>query len=313
MKLKEWGAFVLLGTVWGSSFLWIKIAVAEIGPFTLVAFRLLFGLVGLLAIMALTRQGFPRDRKTLAKYAFMGAFNTALPFTLISWGETRIASGLASILNGTVPLFIIVIAHFWLQDEKITLQRAAGVLVGFVGMVVLVSRDIGPEGLHGNVWGQVAVIVASIFYATAITFSRRYLRGQPPVVLSAGQLLVADALLWLSFPAAALGRQFAPLAEPLFTLPRLPLTWVAIAWLGLLGSCLAYMLLFYLINAWGPTRASVVTYVFPIVGLILGLTVLNEALDTRLVIGSALVVAGIGVLNVRLPARQPQPSTAAAD
>jgi drug/metabolite transporter (DMT)-like permease len=312
VKLKEWGAFVLLGTIWGSSFLWIKVAVSEIGPFTLVALRLLFGVIGLLVIMRLTRQSFPRDRRTQAKYLFMGAFNTALPFTLISWGETRIASGVASILNATVPLFIIVIAHFWLHDEKITFQRLAGLLIGFLGVVLLVSRDIGPAGLHGNFWGQLAVIGASASYATGFTFSRRYLRGQPPVVLASAQLLVADILLWLTFPLAGIGRLFTPLAEPFFTLPRLPLTWVAIAWLGLLGSCLAYILLFYLINAWGPTRASVVAYVFPVVGLVLGLTLLNETPDWQLLTGSALIVAGIGVLNV--PLRRPVAArTAAAD
>src|SRR3970040_1651330 len=157
MKLKEWGAFALLGLVWGSSFLWIKIAVQEIGPFTLVAFRLLFGLVGLLVIMRLQKQSFPRDRRVLLAYLFMGAVNTAIPFTLISWGETRIDSGLASILNGTVPLFPIVIAHFWLHDEKITLPRMTGLIVGFIGVVVLVSRDIGPQGVRGNIWGQLAV------------------------------------------------------------------------------------------------------------------------------------------------------------
>src|SRR3990172_8134007 len=180
MKLKEWGSFTLLGLIWGSSFLWIKIAVSEIGPFTLVAFRLLFGLAGLLVIMRLQKQSFPRDRRVLLAFLFMGVFNTAIPFTLISWGETRIDSGLASILNGTVPLFTIVIAHFWLHDEKITLPRIAGLLVGFVGVIVLVSRDIGPQGLVGNLWGQVAVIGGSVCYAVAITFSRKQLRNQPP-------------------------------------------------------------------------------------------------------------------------------------
>src|SRR6185503_16956543 len=100
----------------------------------------------------------------------------------ISWGETRIDSGLASILNGAVPLFTIVIAHFWLNDEKITLPRILGLVIGFVGVVILVSRDIGPQGLHFNLWGQLAVLAASFSYALAITFSHRYLRGQPPVV-----------------------------------------------------------------------------------------------------------------------------------
>jgi len=303
MKIKEWGAFWLLGLVWGSSFLWIKIAVEEIGPFTLVAFRLLFGLVGLLIMMRLRKQSFPRDRKTLLAFLFMGLFNTALPFTLISWGETKIDSSLAAILNGTVPLFTIVIAHFWLHDDKISLPRIAGLIVGFAGVVVLVSRDLGPAGVfNGDISGQLAVLAASLCYATAITFSRRHLRGQPPLVQATMVILIADTLLWLT----------APIVERPLHVPTLPITWFALAWLGLLGSCLAYLLFFYLINAWGPTRASLVTYVFPVIGLLLGIVFLGEIADWRLMIGSLLVVAGIVVVNLKVRFR-PAPVATAAD
>jgi drug/metabolite transporter (DMT)-like permease len=289
MRLKEWGVFVLLSLVWGSSFLWIKIAVDEIGPLMLVTLRLLFGLGGMAVILAAQRQAIPRDAKTLLAYLFMGAVNTAIPFTLISWGETRIDSGLASILNGTVPLFTIVIAHFWLHDEKITLPRIGGLIIGFVGVVVLVSRDFHPDGLRGSIVGQVAVIVASICYATAITFSRKYLRNQSPVVQTAMVLLFAEAIMWV----------FLPPLEPI-RLPALPITWLAAAWLGVLGSCLAYLMFFYLINAWGPTRASLVTYVMPVVGLILGLYFRNEVMDWRLLLGSLLVVGGVLIVNFNM-------------
>jgi len=306
MKLKEWGIFALLGIIWGSSFLWIKIAVEEIGPFMLVTFRLLFGLLGMAAVLIWQRQSFPRDRKTLLAYLFMGAFNTAIPFTLISWGETHIDSGLAAILNGTVPLFTIVIAHFWLQDEKITIPRIAGLVIGFIGVVILVSRDLNLQGMSGdslNMWGQGAVLVAAICYALAVTFSRKYLRGQSPVVQSLMILLVADVIMF----------GVTPIAEPL-RLPALPITWLAIAWLGLLGSCLAYLLFFSLINAWGPTRASLVTYVFPVIGLILGIAFLGETADWRLLLGSALIVGGIVVVNfLKLPQPAPKPVSAAAD
>jgi len=307
MKIKEWGAFALLGLIWGSSFLWIKIAVDEskeaialygqpFGSFMLVAFRLLFGLIGLLIIMRWQKQAFTRDRNILLAFVFMGVFNTAVPFVLITWGEKSIDSGLASILNGTVPLFTIVIAHFWLHDEKITLPRLAGLIVGFVGVVVLVSRDFESSGLlKSSVLGQVAVILASVSYATAITFSRKYLRGQPPVLQSTMVLLIADAVIWMSMPVAA---QVAPYVESLI-LPTSGLRWFAVLWLGVLGSCLAYILFFYLNNAWGPTRASLVTYVFPVIGLFLGILFLNEAADWRLVIGSLLVVGGIGVVNLK--------------
>lgn len=290
MNLKEWGAFGLLGLIWGSSFLWIKIALDEIGPFMLVGLRLAFGVAGLLILMAVTRSRFPRDRKILLAFFFASIVQTALPFVLISWGETRIDSGVASILNGTVPLFTIVIAHFWLHDEKITLSRIAGLVVGFVGVVILMSRDIGPEGFQGSVRGQLAVLAAAGSYAIGITFARKYLQGQSPVVQSTLVLMMADLLVW----------GMAPWIERPLVLPRLPLTWLALAWLGLLGSCLAYMLYFYLINTWGATRASVVTYVLPVFGLLLGIIFLREPIDWELLVGSALVFAGIAAVNVKM-------------
>lgn len=287
MKAREWGIFGLLGLIWGSSFLWIKIAVAEVGPFVLVSFRLLFGLVGLVTIMFLTKRAFPRDRKMWLRFLFMGVVNTAIPFTLISWGETKIDSSLASILNGSVPLFTIIIAHFWLHDEKITFGRMAGLIVGFIGVIVLVSGDLNPEGLHGDLIGQLAVLLAAISYATAITFSRKYLRGSNPLLQAATTLLIADSIMWL----------VTPFAERPMILPALPITWLAIAWLGLLGTCTAYLMFFSLINAWGATRASLVTYVFPVIGLILGIIFLKEEADWRLLVGSALVIVSVLAVN----------------
>jgi len=295
MRLREWGAFWLLGSIWGSSFLWIKIAVSEIGPATLAAVRLLFGLLGLLAVMRLRRLAMPRSTADLPAYLFMGLFNTALPFILIPWGETRIDSGMAAILNATVPLFTIVIAHFWLADERMTATRLAGLLVGFGGVVVLMNRDLGAAGSTHSIWGQLAVLAASASYALAATFSRRHLRGHSPLLQATMVVLFADAFVWL---AVAAGER--PLHLPAHTI-----TWFGLAWLGLLGSCAAYLLYFYLINAWGPTRASLVTYVFPVIGLLLGIAFLRETADWRLLAGSVLVVAGIAVVNLRRPSPAP--------
>jgi drug/metabolite transporter (DMT)-like permease len=299
MRLREWGAFWLLGTIWGSSFLWIKVAVAEVGPATLAGFRLLFGLCGLLLVMRLRRQPFPRTVVHMPAYLFMGVFNAAIPFVLIPWGETRIDSSLAAILNATVPLFTIVIAHFWLSDERITLMRFGGLLLGFVGVIVLMSRDLGASGIASSVWGQVAVLAASVSYALAATFSRRRLRGHPPLLQATMVVLFGDLFAWFSVITA----------ERPVQLPILPVTWLALAWLGLLGSCIAYLLYFYLINAWGPTRASLVTYVFPVIGLLLGIIFLKEAPDWRLVVGTVLIVSSIAVVNLRhaaIPAATPR-------
>ncbi|HLC02897.1 MAG TPA: DMT family transporter [Anaerolineales bacterium] len=303
MKVREWGAFVLLGLIWGSSFLWIKVAVAEIGPFMLVALRVLFGLIGLAVIMLLRRKRILLDGRALLGFFFLGVFNTALPFTLISWGETHIESALASILNGTMPLFTIVIAHLWLKDEKINLQRSAGLVTGFFGVLILVTRDFDPDKvIQADLLGQLAVLAAAACYATAATFTRRHMRGHAPLVQSLMTLLFADALLWVALPIAERPIQF----------PALPITWLALAWLGLLGSCVAYLLYFFLINTWGPTRASLVTYIFPVVGVILGVTFLNEVADWRLILGTALVVGGIVLVNLRAR-RRPAVQSVALD
>ncbi len=300
MNVREWGAFWLLGLVWGSSFLWIKIAVGYLPPFAVAAFRLVFGLAGLLAVAAVQRQSLPRDLRRLRLYVVAAALQSALPFALISWGETRIDSGLAAILNGTTPLFTILIAHLWLADERITPSRMLGLSVGFAGVIVLGSRDIGPAGFQGTAWGQVALLAASLSYAAAATFMRRHLRGEPPIVQATMVVLVGDALLWALVAATE---------NPLH-ISGAPILWIALAWLGLLGSCVAYLLYFYLINAWGATRTSLVTYVFPVVGLALGIVFLGERLDWRLALGSLLVLAGITVVG-RAPAQTP-PLPAAA-
>jgi drug/metabolite transporter (DMT)-like permease len=302
MKLKEWGAFVALGLIWGSSFLWIKIAVENVTPFVLVTLRVSFGLLGLLVVMVAQRQSLPRNRRTILKFVFMGIVNTVIPFLLITWGETKIDSSLASILNGTVPLFTIVIAHFWLRDEKITGPRLAGLILGFVGVVVLVAQDFNPSALQGNLLGQLAVLAAAISYAVALTFSRRYLRNTKPVVQSTMILVVATAAMWI----------VTPVADRTVVLPSTPLAWLAITWLGVLGLCIAYLLFFYLNNVWGPTRASLVTYVFPVVGVVLGIIFLNEALTWNMVVGSALVVCGILVVNFKVLVRRQATAVAAA-
>lgn len=303
MRLREWGAFVLLGSIWGSSFLWIKIVVGEIGPGMLVALRLFFGLLGLLIVARLTRQNFGSVRGHLPAYLFMGFFQTTLPFVLISWAETRIDSALAAILNATTPLFAIVIAHYWLSDERITVTRVLGLILGFIGVVVLVSREFGPQGIQGSIWGIAAMLIASASYATTATFSRRYLRGHPPLVQATMVVLIADAMAWALVPT---------IDRPV-VLPHAGLTWFGLVWLGLLGSCTAYLLYFYLLNAWGATRSSLVTYIFPVIGLMLGIVFLNESADWRLIVGSALIVGGIAVVNrrgaatSRGPARAQQP------
>ncbi len=286
MKSKEWLAFIGLSLAWGSSFLWIKIAVDEVGPFTLVALRLLFGLLGLAVVVLLRRPKWPVKRSQWLALCVLGLSNVAVPFVLISWGEQFIDSAVASILNSTVPLFTTLIAHFFLEDDRLTWRRVTGLLVGFLGVVIVVWRDLNGSA-QANLLGQGAVLIAALMYAFSAVFTRYYTKGVSSIIQSFFPLIIADSLMWIT----------TPIVEAPFTLPKLPITWVAIVWLGLIGSCVAYLLYYYLLNELGPTRATLVTYTFPVVGVVLGYIFLNEHMDLNLVAGTVLVLGSIAIVN----------------
>ena len=285
MKAKHWFVFLLLGSIWGSSFMWIKIAVREVGPITLVAFRALFGLIFGIVVIAIQRVALPRTFKAWLPLLVVGLTNIAIPFFLISWGEQVIDSAVASILDATVPLFTILIAHLVLRDDKITVPKLLGLIVGFIGIVILMSKDIGAS--VGSVLGQAAVIVASVFYAISAIYVRMTTEEVPGIVRSAGPLISATVTMWLG----------AFVFESPLQLPQLEITWVALLFMGVLGSGLAFVLAYYLIHEIGPTRATMVTYLFPLVGVILGVTFLHEQLTWQVVTGAALIVASLAIAN----------------
>lgn len=286
MKAKHWFLFILLGAIWSSSFMWIKIAVQEVGPNTLVAFRVLFGLLFSIAVVAVQRTRLPRTFKAWLPLLILGLTNLAIPFFLISWGEQTIDSAIASILDATVPLFTILMAHFLLPDDKITLPKVLGLVVGFAGIVVLMSKDIGASA--GSLLGQGAVILASLFYAISAVYARKVTEDTPGIVRSGGPLLSATAAMWIS----------TLLFESPLHVPQLGLTWLALLFLGVVGSGVAFMLLYTLIHEIGPTRTTMVTYLFPLGGVILGVTVLNEQLTWQVAAGAALIIASLVIANL---------------
>ncbi|HQV93052.1 MAG TPA: DMT family transporter [Anaerolineales bacterium] len=296
MKPKHWLVFITLGAIWSSSFLWIKIGVQEIGPMALTAFRMLFGAVTAVAIGVYQKVEWPRDLKTWLIFAVLGPASLAVPIFFISWGEQTIDSAVASILNATTPLFTIFIAHFVLQDDKMTVQKTLGLLIGFVGTVVLLSEDLA-VGAQSSVIGQAAVILASIFYAGSAVFGRKFTQHVEGTARGAMLLLTSAIFMWI----------VGPLAEKPFEFPSLPLTWIAILWLGILGSGLAVLMLWYLIHEVGPTRATLVTYLFPVGGVILGVLFLNEHLSWQLLAGTLLIILSLVVVNWK-STKQVQPA-----
>ena len=286
MKTKHWIAFLALGIIWSSSFLWIKIGVQEVGPMSLVAFRMLFGLLTAGAYVLYQKEAWPRDWKTWGIYALLGPTSLAIPIFLISWGEQTIDSAVASILNATVPLFTLIIAHFFLHDDKMTTQKVTGLLVGFAGIVILLSEDLLASA-HNSVLGQGAVILAALFYAGSAVYARKVTQHVPGAVRAAFPLFTATVFMW------AIG----PFVEVPFKIPALPITWVAALWLGVLGSGIAMILNYYLLHEVGPTRTTLVTYVFPPGGVILGVIFLHEKLSWQLFAGAALIIASLVVVN----------------
>ena len=231
----------------------------------------------------------------------LGITNVAIPFFLISWGEQAIDSAVAAILDATVPLFVIVIAHLALHDDKITFYKTLGLLVGFAGVVVLMSKDIGASA--SPLLGQGAVVLASMFYAGSSVYARKTTENTPAVLRSVGPLLSSTAVMWL-----ATGTVERPMR-----IPHLPITWIALLWLGMLGSGFAFILNYYLIHEIGPTRTSMVTYLFPLGGVILGVSFLGEQLSWQLITGAVLIIASLAVANFQprqqkaaeLPTTQP--------
>ncbi|HEX9331571.1 MAG TPA: DMT family transporter, partial [Anaerolineales bacterium] len=236
MKIKHWIIFILLGAIWSSSFMWIKIAVQEISPIMLVAFRALFGLLFGIVVIFIQRVQFPRSFRSWFPLLLFGLTNVAIPFFLISWGEKSIDSAVASILDATVPLFTILIAHYLLHDDKITLPKVLGLMTGFAGVIVLMSKDLVNASTN-SVLGQAAVILASAFYAVSSVYVRKTTEDTPGILRSAGPLVSATLVMWLA----------TFLFESPVKMPQLGITWIALLWLGVFGSGLAFVMAYYLI------------------------------------------------------------------
>jgi drug/metabolite transporter (DMT)-like permease len=280
-----WLLFIALGFMWGSSYLFIKLAVDDFGTFTLVALRLLVGAILLWAVVRWTRLELPREPRIYGHLFVMGLVNIVIPFALITWAEQSVDSSLAAILTAPVPLFAIVIAPLFLHDEPIRVNGVVGLLVGFVGVVILTSRDltIGDSDLSG----EIALLGAAISYAIGAVYARRNMRGVNPLIPAVFQ--VTFALLVSAAIALLTERPWEarPDAEAIFS----------ILWLGILGSGLAYLVVFRLFAAWGATRTTMVAYEIPVWGIILGFLVLAEPVDLRLLIGTAFVVGGVALVN----------------
>jgi drug/metabolite transporter (DMT)-like permease len=289
----DWALFVLLGFFWGSSYLFIKIGIdAGLQPFTLVSLRLLFGLALLAVVVRIAREPLPREPRMFGHLAVLGFFSVALPFGLITWAEQSVDSSLAAVLTGAVPLFVIPFAALMLPAERITINGLLGIAIGLVGVAIVVGFD--PAALAGNeLLAEIALIGAAASYAVGGVYARRNVHGLRPMIPALFQ--VGIALVMMSIPALLLERPWEGGLSPeaLF----------AVVWLGLLGSGAAYLIFFRLLGHWGATRTTLVAYLLPIWGIVLGALFLQEPVDARLLLGTALIIGGIAMVNMRRGSR----------
>jgi drug/metabolite transporter (DMT)-like permease len=289
----DWLIFLALGFFWGSSYLFIRIGVQHgLEPFTLIMYRLLIGFLLLAAVVAVARESLPRDRRTYGHLFVMGAVNIAIPFSLITFAEQSVDSSLASVINSAVPLFVIVIAALFLKNESITVNRLAGLAVGFIGVALLVGVDV-TKLTTGGATGELALIGATVSYAIGAVYAKRNVHGLRPMI---------PALFQVFFGLLITGTLAFVTERPL-AVDWVPDSILSVVWLGVLGSGLAYLCYFRILQHWGATRASLVAYLLPVVGIVLGAVVLSETIAITTLVGTALVIGGIALVNSRYGTR----------
>ncbi len=286
----DWLLFVALGFFWGSSYLFIKIGVDHgLQPFTLVALRLFVGMLLLVTVVAAAREPLPRDPGKYAHLIVLGFFSVALPFSLITVAEQHVDSALGATLTAPVPLFTVPIAALLLR-EKITLAKVIGVIIGIFGVAILMGFDPAQIG-NTDLSPQLVLVGAALSYAFGGVYARRFVHGLRPMI---------PALFQVFFACVMAGVAAFATERPLDQLGSLPVEAIfAVVWLGLLGSGLAYLVFFRLLMGWGPTRTSMVAYTLPVWGIALGAIVLGEVIQPGLVLGTALVIGGIALVNVK--------------
>ncbi|MCB9946354.1 MAG: DMT family transporter [Rhodospirillaceae bacterium] len=286
----EWGLLLTLSVLWGGSFFFVGVAVRELPPLTIVVLRVALAALALLLVLRVIGVRLPRGGKVWAAFFGMGMLNNAIPFSLIVWGQTHIASGVASILNATTPLFAVIVAHVLTADEKMSGGRLFGVLVGLAGVAVMIGGT-ALQALGLNVAAQLACLAAALSYAFAGVYGRRFrAMGIAPMATATGQVMASSLLL---LPVMlAVDRPWT------LALPSAG-TMAALAGLAILSTAVAYVLYFRILATAGATNLLLVTFLIPASAILLGILVLGETLQPKHMAGLTLIALGLAAIDGR--------------
>jgi drug/metabolite transporter (DMT)-like permease len=287
-------ALLLVGVIWGSSFLFIEVLTDETGATEVVTGRLFFGMLAIGGYMLATRRSVPFEPKLIAQVSVLAVLSNIIPFALISWAQEHIESGTAAVLNSTMPVFTACFAAAFLAEERFTSARVAGLVLAVAGVAVLTGPDAF-DVTDSSVLGQLAVIAGAACYGVGAVYSRTLLATQEPLGLSILQVTIA---FFLSIPLMLVITGGAP------TYSLSVEAWASLLALGILGTGLAYVLYLWLIEHIGSVRGSLVTYIIPIVAVFLGWAVLDETVGLNTIGGGLLIVGGVAcVLRGQVPGR----------
>jgi drug/metabolite transporter (DMT)-like permease len=291
MTPAEWVLLFILGACWGCTFFFNEIAIPDVPPLLIILFRVSLAAAILWVAILATGVHVPRERETWFALLIMAATNSAVPFFLIVWGQVHITGGLASILIATTPLFAVIAAHYFTQDEGFTVGKALGVVAGLTGVVFLIGPQLLGD-LGSDLLGQLAILGAAFLYAISAIYGRRFAaRKVPPLVVATGQMSMSVVLL---LPVALLFEQPWNIANP-----GLP-AWGAMIGLAVISTSFAYLIYFRILATAGAINILLVNFLVPISALLLGIFILGETLTTEQAIGMAFIALGLTLIDGRL-------------
>jgi drug/metabolite transporter (DMT)-like permease len=291
MSAADWGIIMLLSLLWGGAFFMIELGLRGFPPNTLVFLRMALAVPPMLLILRLFGHRLPSDFKSWKQLFVLGAINAALPFILFFWGQTRIESGLASVLNATTPLWGVVTAHFLTSDEKATPARVVGVLLGLAGIIVMVGAE-ALGGISGSVLAQLACLAATLLYALAAVYGRTLSQStMTPLVVATGQVVTAAMFM---FPVMLI-------VDQPWLLPAAGWdAWAGAIGLAIPSTAIAYFFYFRLIDRAGASNAMLVAFIMPVIAIILGVAALGETVEPKEIAGAALIALGLLAIDGRL-------------